>query len=286
MKNHINVSVQSALKISEEYLFSEMANCFNQNAPTVFVKKVHGGKAEFWSTLRNANRQREIADLLLICRNRKGQVRISFLQAKYHKGRIAPFLTFGGDYLQLELLSTRPKLLSNSYGFDQDILSHSQFSQYRSLTTFGVFYYDRLGDIDFLYAIVDLLSRASAVGKSDRGKIHFPGRCNCPRSNCFTGYGDEMYTTCALDIFERAVLGWQIGAPLILGDTISLSVARLLVKARAKNANNADSIDKFIRSLGGVTETSGDDKSGGEDTGYPNIMLIDLGEVSNSSPRW
>jgi hypothetical protein len=280
MKKEINNAAKVALKVNEIFLFKEMATSLNRHSRSMFIQETHGRKGwvQFASNLTGKNETKEIADLLIICKNQRNEIKISFLQAKYHKKSTAPFLKFYGDYLQLELLQTRPFISpNNSFRFPPHILN---FSSYKSLTTYGIFYLDSNNEINLLYTIATHLKQ---VGKRLKGSILFPGNHSCPQINCFTGTHVEICSTCEIDLYERALLSFFIGAPIIHDASILLSIRGILSRALYQNeVSDADLIKEFIDAL---NENSSNDREPFYDRkaiGFPNILLVNSQEEANS----
>lgn len=272
MKSTINDAIfkNSKLRFDEIFLFREMAKSLNNITPTIFVKETHGrrGWVQFHSEITNTVMQKEISDLLIVCLNKPtNEIKISFLQAKYHRTTINPFLRFHGDYLQLELLKRRPDINQNNFfGFPQNILN---FSNYRSLTSYGVFYHDAGSSIDMLYSVSDLLRQENL--NVLKGSIVFPGHQECPMINCFTANRKEMLSTCNLDLFESGLLSFQIGAPINNNKMIEAYFGKLFkyIISNAKKGSDlsflTDLLGDFIRN----TETTDN-----EIKGNPAMLII------------
>jgi hypothetical protein len=253
MKTEINQAIfkKSNFNFGEIYLFREMTKSLNNYLPAIYIHETHGRKGwvKFHSTLKNDTRQKEISDLLIVCVNKPTkEIKISFLQVKYHRTNTTPFLKFHGDYLQLELLSQRPSIDANNFfRFPQNILN---FSNYKSLTTFGVFFHDRNGEIDMLYTTTDLLITTNINGL--KGPIQFLGNPQCPKANCFTSNINEMISTCNIDLFENGLINFQIGAPISQNNLISDYFSKLFKQIisnekKTENLNLLKSIlDDFI----------------------------------------
>lgn len=271
MKSDINDAIfkHNKLRFGEIFLFREMANSLNNITPTIFVQETHGrrGWVQFHSEITNSVRQKEISDLLIVCLNKPtNEIKISFLQAKYHRTTINPFLRFYGDYLQLELLKKRPVIHQNNFlGFPENILS---FSNFRSLTSYGVFYHDTGSSIDMLYSVSDLLNQENLNRLV--GSIIFPGNQECPKMNCFTANRKEMISTCNLDLFERGILSFQIGAP-INSNTMIEAYFKKLFKYIISNANGLNS-SILSDLLGDFVKNTEDTEN--EIKGNPSMLII------------
>lgn len=219
MKRQLNNVAIANGRVNEVFLFSAMARLIQNFTNSVFIEKTHGrrGWVSFNSILAGGIRRKEISDLMILCFNdTTKEIKLSFLQAKFHRYRINPFLSFNGDYLQLELLKNRPNILPGSlYNFPVNILN---FSTYKSLTTFGVFYYDINHELDLLYSVSSLLNPAGI--NIQNGKIIFPGFRRCPAINCQTDNLIEVETTCNINLYVNALVGFRIGAPIPKGSEI------------------------------------------------------------------
>jgi hypothetical protein len=247
MKTEINKVISATKAYREIPLFKAMATSLNNYVPAIFIPETHGrrGWVKFNSARTGKTEQKEISDLMIISFNRPTKIfKLAFLQAKYHRHGTNPFLNFLGDYLQLELLQNRPVIQPNSFfKFPINILN---FSTYRSLTTYGVFYHDLNNDIDMLYTIADLLipTGLSII----RGNIEFPGNPGCPKVNCQTTNLLELISTCNIDIFEKGLISFQIGAPILNNSNMEKYLKRLLlhVKSITKTKEVVAYLDSFL----------------------------------------
>lgn len=194
-------------------LFETMQVLLNQNGKkAVFCQKVHKHYVEFYDGNRFKTR-REIADLLIVSLDYKTKrVRISFLQAKRHKGSVLnpPVYRFKGEPGQFFLLKYRPNLIS---GYPPRTLN---FSSARSLTTYGVFYNDVNKNIEFLYSAANYLVKR---GKKNKGSLELNTNImgNLPKSDQYTFEGcvfNESTAIDGIDLFEKNLITWNIGAVL------------------------------------------------------------------------
>lgn len=269
MKREINKVAYRNDSLDELTFFREMSKSLNKNAAAVYVRETHGnrGLVKFPSKYYGTEKQREISDLMIISINTStSKIKLSFLQAKYHRTRTTPFLKFYGDYLQLELLSDRPDIdPNNSFGFPQNILN---FSNFRSLTTYGVFYHDKIGQIDMLFSVADLLK---PIGSSTKGPIIFPGHPYCPRLNCFTSNSNEMLSTCNIDLFEKGLVSFQIGAPIIRNSNIDSSIKALFMNLIPNSdKTTSDFLESILDYFG--TESLNDRYQ--PPRGNPNMLIL------------
>lgn len=218
MKAEINKKVTSLAKINEISIFRAMESSINSKSKSIFVEETHSwaGFVEYNSPNCPVPVVKEIADLMIVSHNpRNKENRLCFLQAKYHQKRISPFLKFRGDFYQWELLNIRP-IIKNAgkSNFPKDILS---FTNFKSISSFGIFYHDSNSKIDMLYSIPDLLSPTSIKTHKKRPSttLVFPGYKKCPISGGYTILNqNEIQTTCDLDMFEKLLLSGIVGAPI------------------------------------------------------------------------
>jgi hypothetical protein len=218
LKTHFNNIIKSSKQlVNEVFLFRVMADIFNTcHSKATFVKETHSHKGfvHYNSKIQGKIKKIEISDLLFITYNKSiNKVRICFLQAKYKKTNYRKFLSFRGNVYQRELLKDKPDIIdTNNLGFPCNIL---YFTNYKSITAYGVFYYDKVGDIDFLYTLPHFLKPKNIhVPKGDT-PFHFQGYKSCPNVLCSKGIlKDETISTCSLDVFQQEVLKGHIGAPV------------------------------------------------------------------------
>lgn len=266
MKQTFNSRLTSLSKIDEVNLFRLMAELFNTNSSnSTFVEEVHGhrGYVDYHSTILGTIKKIEIADLLLItCNRRNNEIRLCFIQAKHRKGNFRKFLTFRANLFQWELLRDKPDIIDNyNKGFPSNILN---FSSYQSITSFGIFYKDRQGQIDFLYT---LPSHITPRNKKKIQTMDFFVSCHCPNVNCLKGKTlKETISTCSMDVFEQEALACRIGAPI--DSSIRTYLANMLTSIRNNTTENNDTIDEFIGRLDIVADDFRDNIY------YPNTILL------------
>ena len=216
MKKQLNATINPSC--NEVDIFRAMAKILDSthyyhNVRSIFVKEVHGAKGyvTFNSSYFPLNNPitKEIADLLFVVHHRPThQIRICFLQAKYlRKGY--PFPGFLADIKQWDLLCHRYKLIQSTQkmNFPKTILS---FTEYKSITAYGVFFKDYANKMDMLYTIPDFLD---PLGRQK--KLFFFPRvplCYCRRiSNVH--YPEHIFS-CAIDCFIYHLLNGEVGAPI------------------------------------------------------------------------
>ena len=157
MKSNFNLRIPCLPRKDEINLFGLMAELFNtSHSKSTLVKKVHGriGFVEYNSRILGKNKTVEIADLQLItCNKKTNEIRICFLQAKYRRGIFRRFLDIKTNLFQWELLMEKPNIIDTYHnGFPTNILN---FTTYESITSFGVFYEDKSGEIDLMKYYID-----------------------------------------------------------------------------------------------------------------------------------
>ena len=276
MKQTFNSLLNTLPKIDEVNLFRLMADLFNSDSSkATFVKEVHGHKGfvDYHSNILGSLKQIEIADLLLItCNRRNNEIRICFIQAKHRKGNYRRFLTFKANVFQWELLAEKPDVIDNyGAGFPTNILN---FSTFESITSFGIFYHDRNGLIDFLYTLPKHILPRS---KKKIQTMDFWGNCICPNSSCLRGkMPNETISTCSMNIFKQEALACRIGAPI--DSSMRLYLSNLFSSMRKNSSENIELIDEFMGRLDVVNNDISDDMY------QPNtILLMTDGEEYNKN---
>lgn len=215
MKQYINNAINHATqKVDEIFLFNQLIDYLNTSGiPACFAKSVHAhaGYIDFHSSISNKLEKVEIADVMLINHNvHKHETRLSFIQAKYKKQNYRKFVSFQGDAIQWDLLTRRPSIVdSYGNGFPSNVLS---FAKHKTITSFGLFYKDRSGDIDLLFTLPDHLH---PTARKKRTTLVFPGNYHCPSTSCPGIHAhDETISVCQMHLFENALLSGMIGAPI------------------------------------------------------------------------
>lgn len=216
MKNQLNEAIKTTTKkVDEIFLFSEMMNIFNNNSTrSCFVKSVHShsGFIKYHSKITNDIKKLEIADLQILNYNKsKKELRLCFVQAKYKKSFYnTKFISFRGNAYQLELLRDRCDIIdAYNNGFPKNILN---FTKYKTITSYGVFFTNRNNEVDFLFTLPEHLNASSNKVNTT---ISFRGYCICPNQNCTAGIQkNETISICSLDGFEKQVLIGNTGAPI------------------------------------------------------------------------
>lgn len=282
MKTKLNQKIQHSSKTNEIALFQIMASLFNSNiSQSTFVKETHGRKGfiEFYSEINKKSKIVEIADILLITYNkRKSELRICFLQAKYKKERYTRFLSFIGNAYQWELLTYKPGITDVYHlGYPPNILN---FSNYESITAYGVFYVDILNEINFLYTIPKFIIPKN-IYKEKTTMNFFGSPCRCPDEKCNWGIRTkETISTCSIDIFEEQVLAGNIGAPI--KDFQTITFVNNLLLAMGEDYKNNETIYNLINIL--KTTYNNDLKTTSSSNYYPNTIIIITDGNVNKNP--
>ncbi|GHU76324.1 hypothetical protein FACS189461_3750 [Spirochaetia bacterium] len=268
MKAEINNILHKCSKsINEICAFRAMAEVFKKNPPTkaVFVEETHGGvgKVEFFSTTINDTIKREIADLLIIVNNKiQHEMRMSFMQAKIHKNGKGTPSKFLVDVFQYELLRNRPQITplgSVAKKFPPDILKDRG---YKSITSYGVFYFDNSDELDFLYTIPEsmnrILSWKPGITKNTKTRtyellpIKSPSRIGFPPCK-----GTPYETICTYDIdqYEADIINGYIGEP-IRDPKIAYSLLQMVKNCTAKHEHK-DLFEEMENALSRVINDGG-----------------------------
>lgn len=266
MKTEFNQNLSTLSTINEVELFRLMARIFNTGiTKSSFVDEVHGQKGfvDYYSRFLGGIKKIEIADLLIItCNKRTNEMRICFLQAKLRRGNYRRFLTFGANLYQRELLKDKPNIIDTyNKGFPVNILN---FSTYQSITSYGIFYFDSQGEMEFLYTLPKHIKRRN---KNKYQTMDFFAGCHCPNINCTSGQMKyETISTCSMDMFANEVLACRIGAPI--DSTVRPFVAKILKSISQNSTQDNDLVYDFIRRLDYIDDEQSNDNY------YPNTILI------------
>ena len=280
MKQTLNSRIS---KIDEVKLFRLMAELFNSStSKSTFVQEAHGQKGyiDYNSKISGKRKKIEIADLLLITFNRKtNETRLCFIQAKYKRGNFRRFLNFQGNIYQWELLKEKPDIIDTyRLGYPTNILNFS--TSYESITSFGIFYYDRSKQLDFLFTLPQHIHPNNLSPKSlASGHItmNFNVSCHCPNIACLKGrMPHETISTCSIDIFEQEALNCRIGAPI---DPSLMPFLTNVLHSMRKNMNDNDEVINELMERLDIINSDYQDTSH-----YPNtiILLTDGTEINKN----
>lgn len=277
MKRDLNIEVAKLKNINEINLFKITADILNKTTPTLFVEEVHGklGFVEFNSKYGGKNKVVEISDLMIIIVSPlHREVKLTFLQAKYQ--RHIPkkkFISIKGSLFQWELLSQRPVLTAmlSKYSLPLNILN---FTNYQSISSYGIYYHDKAGEIDMLYTIPEYIAPVSAICNATFN--HKIGN-SCPDYNCIIEKrGIETTCTCSIDNFYDELLNFKIGAPITTSE-IGYNYIRSLIKSLLeKYPGNTILLDVISNSFINTNISSYQNLEEIQIDNFPNIMLICL----------
>lgn len=286
MKTDFNAYVSAhGSVIGEVVLFRALAHALSQKYKTLYLEETHQRYVEFNSTAISASIQREISDLWIISFSRKkSEARMTFLQAKFDKKpKTSRIFKFSGEYFQYELLSDRPLIKdvsANTNLFPDDVLSYTNFD---SVGTFGVFYYDSNGNFDFAYCIASFLQCTSKakVKKQTTRTLKFP-----PFSyRCFPWprYLNELICTTDMDTFEFYLTSMLIGAPFHQNHKITIMLQRIF--AATSNPIVSNFIQLLQRLAPDSTNTKSVDSQDFQNGTFfpvvtPRILLIDVDGIA------
>lgn len=219
-------------KIDEIKLFIELIKVLNSTHPsTLLLKKTHQNKIFFKSKVCSSYKGKEISDILFIVYSDTPQkLFISFMQCKDNKKR-DPLVKFSADYFQYELLSTRPKIVSNKK-FPENILS---FTKHSSIGNYGIFF-EKGGDYDLAYSIAQKLNIKSSI----------PLAINCCLSSQIKNYNiqiptknitakGELIAAANLCDFLTSLVKFKIGAPVVPRNKEILNFLKSLIEELMKS---------------------------------------------------
>lgn len=211
--------------LSELHLFSEMMQAFHDyyNA-TVIIDETHHKLVDFDTsdpyTGVGTSTTKEISDLHIISYSPMRLIaRETYLQAKVardHDG-LQPNgdFTFHGDWFQYDLLSRRPLVYPSHKGsIYRRSYCHTflQDAILPSIGSYGIFYKDRNGTVDFAYQPANLLQLTTLRGK-------YKGFYNMQTKITPIGYPKGIPDLCythKVDDFEDAVIHNLVGSPLVV----------------------------------------------------------------------
>lgn len=271
MKKLFNLLV--SLYDNEISLFRKLTKLLAIDYKVTFVQETHKELVTFDSCILNTEVRKEISDLWIIMYSpKKRNAKMSFLQVKKHpfNNRITNPFMFKGDCLQHELLSQRPQIRNSQ--FPQDILS---FTDNDSIGTFGVFYKDYLGQIDFAYSTAKSITSCGCPVYNKRSAY----RTMIMPDVGINPYIEEYYDICNersivstlnLDIFIGGILNLMIGAEIHKDHQIMNFLNKTLSYFVTTNPEIKDFLN-FIETM----DIRIDDNVRGIDN-IPNIALINV----------
>lgn len=216
---------QSAFaNFGEIALFRVLKNAFGSLRPAFHVEEYHGSKRQvYFNTSQSWLKPRarcELCDLLLITYSSTGnpEVRLMLLQAKLSRikhsdlclpsGLQSSPTRFQADYVQWDLLSSRPRLEpTSSFEPPPELLRKALVP---SIGAFGVFHRTDCGLIDMFYASADTLQ---PVGSPTRKTGRLCTTVSPPLRN-FGGFADIPQCCCLLT-FGKALFELHLGTPIV-----------------------------------------------------------------------
>jgi hypothetical protein len=279
MKKELNAYIASHKSFGEIELFREMQDVLKKKYKCILIEETHQNYVSYTSPSVSSLVKKEISDLWIIAYSpKRKKSRMTFLQAKYKKRshNNSPTFTFAGDYFQYELLSTRPDIVNhNRFGFPTNILS---FTNYHSIGTFGVFYYDSDNKLDMAYCIAShLLCKNKPVkkGRYCNRQLEFPLLSTCQAlfiASCSTKM--ELCSSLSVNIFVRSVLGLVVGAPIDNNPDIQSFLSSFFQTLNKTLNNNV--VQDFLNFLGGTNITTQAQTDSNRNS--PRILLINVDE--------
>lgn len=257
MKTQLNDAIKlvhGSAKIDEIFLFKEMAKELNKHYGCTYVKSVHQCYVKFPSKYKKSGiAQVELGDLLfLVFDKATKQFRISIMQVKYRPKRYYRFLTFISNVFQWELLKDKVNITNVGHSsFPKNLLNFT--TDYESITSYGIFYKDNSGgDIDFLYTLPKYIRPLTKISKPlSRGNKTFnfvcPANMGSPNPLCTLGIkANETVSTCSIDVFEKQLLSFHIGALVIKEYPIYEWIISLLHFVK-NNTEDSKTINDILR---------------------------------------
>lgn len=175
MKLELNKYIKHKPDCGEIELFREVHNYLSRKHICIFIDETHQQYVRFTSPTTNCVKKKELSDLWVIAYSPQlKRARMTFLQAKFEKKTVSIPFNFKGDYFQYDLLSKRPKITDLSkFNFPEEILSGAMSD---SVGSFGVFYFDSKGKIDFAFSIAaDISFKKKARCRTRNKQLYFRG---------------------------------------------------------------------------------------------------------------
>lgn len=237
----------STINDNEVTLFRNISLILSARYNAAFVGETHQQYVSYNSPQVGQVATREISDLWIIAFSpTKQRVRMTFLQAKYHRANLNHLQsTFSGDYFQYELLSQRPTLsaiVGHRYNFPLDILS---FSCCGSIGSYGVFFIDNNNQVDLAYCSANYLTTASALPRTYaayRVDLDIPYNSTHQVALCVCNQCSELISCFDIDTFTNSILQLEIGAELVHFPNI-LTFVRGVLQRQTTNTAISQLID-------------------------------------------
>lgn len=256
-------------------LFRKMSTILSSSYKVAFIQEVHKRSIRFMSTTVSVEARREIADLWIIAYSpSRKKVKMTFLQAKFHKAHLARPGIFSAEFFQYELLSKRLMLSSGGkLDLPKDILNSGCCD---SVGSYGIFYLDATDKLELAYCSANEL-RSLSLQPKVYGQHHidlqFPvtaqavGNCN----TC-TACTERNYTY-EIDVFTKSLLDLEIGADIYHNDKVLDFIRSVIVKKAVSDPTISD----FVQFINDVPPLGGDGGGAGDnsdDIGMPAHLLI------------
>ncbi|MCS4302399.1 hypothetical protein [Chryseobacterium sp. BIGb0232] len=265
-----------ALGDTEIDLFRKMSNILSIEYGTLFIEETHQHRICFDSNVINEPAYRELSDLWIIAYSPiEKRIRMTFLQAKYHRKNLLPSRIFHGDYFQYELLSTRPLLThGSSFNFPANIL---KFDCCDSVGSYGVFYIDYDKKIDMAYCCASQLTADNEPTSYRQFFVNLsfpPITVSEQIIKCRCNICSELNYTFDIDIFTENLLELNIGAEVLQEHFDIISFLKFFLQRNLINENLNQLLDLINDDFNGG-RIDGNDffKSEG---GNPHILLINV----------
>ena len=184
---------------------------------TVVAKKTHQHYVTFDAvhpiSSAQINIRREISDLLIVVYSPSRHIaRATFLQAKVARngcGLNGAKFNFDGQYFQYYLLSKRPMFRCANCGFPYDVLRNAYLS---SIGSYGIFYKDMSGKVNFAYQPADLLLPQPPY--TNIKSWHF--ECDNSKTYYSPKGIPDLYCTYDIDVFEKELINLRLGSPITI----------------------------------------------------------------------
>ncbi len=269
MKKAINNVKNTNPNYGEVDLFRKIDNYISQNYNSAFVEETHQCYVTFNSG-KCIQVKREISDLWIITFSKSSkEARMTFLQAKLEKKKkpLKNKFSFTGDYFQHDLLSQRHLLTKTSkFNFPTDILSNASSD---AIGSFGVFYIDNSGDIDFVFSTASNLT-CNPGSCNTRGRVLHLTKTNSQASIISNSSGNrELLDAFYISEFETSLLALEIGSEFH-NNSVMLNFVQSSLGAIPGIANTTTYAD--FNSLLNTDSQIGDTLF----EYYPSILLINI----------
>lgn len=267
---------------SEIDLFKKMSQILSRSYNTLFIEETHQHYIHYHSPTVDQTACREISDLWIIAYSpSEKRIRMTFLQAKYHRKDIRPTRVFHGDYFQYELLANRPQLIDGGrFRFPLNIL---RFGCCDSLGSYGIFYVDNNKRIDMAYCCAKMLTisdKPSSYGQFIVSLSFPPQTVNEDTGNCNCNICSELNYTFDIDVFTHYLLHLKIGSELFFKNTDIL----LFIKNLLQRTVNIQVITPLINLINDSFDSNPNlgDNLFKFDEGNPNILITDVDKKEDS----